>query len=126
MAKNILVVDDLPLVLNVVTRMLHLHGYNVLPAANGWAALRICYAEPGPIHLLLTDIDMPDMDGLELARCLRSHRPEVPVLFMTGQRVETQPKSELTNRPAMDLCPFISKPFQIRELIGTIQMLMSN
>jgi CheY-like chemotaxis protein len=63
MEKTILVVDDEPVVLETVTRILNRHGYKILPAPSGPTALQICDIEPGPIDLLLTDINMPDMDG---------------------------------------------------------------
>jgi CheY-like chemotaxis protein len=59
-------------------------GYHVLAPGNGQAALRFAQESQEPIHLLLTDTIMPVMNGPELAKQLRSIRPETKVLFMSG------------------------------------------
>jgi CheY-like chemotaxis protein len=81
---TILVVDDEPAVCHVTGNMLEVHGYSVLYAQSGEQALRLVDQYQGPIHLLVTDIVMPQISGPQLAQQLRSRRPNLPVLFISG------------------------------------------
>jgi CheY-like chemotaxis protein len=79
---TILVVDDDTVVRDVVIQMLSTHGFGVLTAGSGYEALRILTQRT--VDLLLTDIVMPGMDGVELAKEARQLRPGLKVLFGTG------------------------------------------
>lgn len=81
---TILVVDDEPAVCHITGTMLEAHGFSVLYALNGREALRVVASYPGPIHLLLTDIVMPQISGPELAHTLQQRQPNLPVLFISG------------------------------------------
>jgi CheY-like chemotaxis protein len=80
----ILVVEDNPLVRQVVVTVLRRAGYRVLEASHPHDALAIARDHPGRIDLLLTDVVMPLMNGKELARQLCGQRPELAVLCMSG------------------------------------------
>src|ERR1700689_4178671 len=80
----VLVADDEPTVLRTVTYALTRYGYEVIPVADGPAALRACRQREGPIHLALLDIVMPGMTGPELFECLLNLHPKIAVLFMSG------------------------------------------
>ncbi len=83
--KTILVVDDERAVLTLVRGFLESVGYQVLEAENGREASLISEHHKGrPIHLLLTDVAMPGMNGHELAQRLVSCRPEMKVIYMSG------------------------------------------
>jgi PAS domain S-box-containing protein len=82
--ETILVVEDHEDVRTYVAHTLQGSGYRVLTAASGREALQRAERQSDPIHLLLTDVVMPEMTGLELARRLRSIRPDLRVLFMSG------------------------------------------
>jgi PAS domain S-box-containing protein len=82
--ETVLLVEDEEMVRKLAYRILATHGYKVLEAASGGAALPICERHQGPIHLLLTDVVMPEMSGPEIAEKLRRQRPETRVLFMSG------------------------------------------
>lgn len=86
--ETVLVADDEPVVLHCVAEALRESGYRVLEARGGEEALALARAHGGPIHLLLTDITMPDLMGPDLAVRLRSGRPELRVLFMTADPVD--------------------------------------
>ncbi|HEV8266250.1 MAG TPA: response regulator [Gemmatimonadales bacterium] len=75
--------DDEPL-RRLARRALASRGYTVLEADGGAAALEVGRRHAGPIHLLLTDVVIPDMDGRTLAQALRAERPELRVLYMSG------------------------------------------
>jgi signal transduction histidine kinase len=82
MERQILLVDDEPGILKVLGISLADRGYRVLTAQNGEEALRICGGEPPSI--VLTDIKMPGMDGIELLRRLKAHSPDIEVIMITG------------------------------------------
>jgi two-component system cell cycle sensor histidine kinase/response regulator CckA len=81
---TVLVVDDEPAVCHVTGTMLELHGFSVLYAQSGEQALRLVADYGQPIHLLIADIVMPQISGPRLAQALRSHQPNLPVLFVSG------------------------------------------
>ena len=82
--ETILLVEDESSLRNLSRQFLESQGYTVLEAAEGAAAIQICDSHPGPIHLLLTDLIMPGINGRELARRVGAMRPETKVLYMSG------------------------------------------
>ncbi|MCJ7817305.1 MAG: response regulator [Candidatus Thorarchaeota archaeon] len=80
----ILVVEDDPLVLNVVTGMLKYLGYSTIPANDGVEAFKIFSENSGKIDLVITDLAMPRMGGLELTEKLLAKHPETRIIVMTG------------------------------------------
>jgi CheY-like chemotaxis protein len=82
--QTILVVDDSSVVRKVTRNMLEQVGYQVVSAEDGPAALTASREYSGPIHLLLTDVVMPGMNGPELADRVLASRPDTRVLFMSG------------------------------------------
>lgn len=82
--ETVLIVEDEEEVRKIAMAILRRQGYKVLEAPQGGDALLICERYEGPIHLMLTDVVMPRMDGMELAERLLSIRPEMKVVFMSG------------------------------------------
>ena len=82
--EMILVVEDDPTVRAYVREVLTVSGYQVLEAAHSEEALRLCSSHAGAIHLLLTDVVMPGINGRRLAELVAAVRPETQVLFMSG------------------------------------------
>jgi PAS domain S-box-containing protein len=82
--ETILLVEDAQRVRAVVREILEMSGYVVLEARHGAEALEVSRAHPGVIHLLVTDVVMPQMSGRELAQRLATLRPELKVLYMSG------------------------------------------
>jgi two-component system, cell cycle sensor histidine kinase and response regulator CckA len=83
-SETILLVEDEAIVRNLTRDILEESGYKVLEAARGADALRLCKQDKEPIHLMLTDVVMPEMSGPELATALADLRPETPILYMSG------------------------------------------
>lgn len=81
---TVLVVDDDPVCLYVVSRALEDQGFDVICAKGGEEALEICSDESRAIDAVLTDIFMPDLGGMELAERLKKSRPKTAFIFMTG------------------------------------------
>ena len=82
--KTILVVDDQETILSSVSAFLNAGKYNVLTANSGELALQKSKDYKGDIHLLLTDFQMPEMDGIQLATAMSIDRPQLKVLMMSG------------------------------------------
>ena len=98
-SETILLVEDEDEVRAVLHQILVGKGYRVLQAASGEEALAISRLHRGPIHLLLTDVTMPEMKGPELAARLRAERPQTRVVFMSGYNDELL--SGRRGRPAL-------------------------
>jgi PAS domain S-box-containing protein len=114
--QTILLVEDEMAVRRLVQRVLRSRGYQLLEAADGKQALDIASAHPGRIDLLLSDLIMPVMGGLELAERLTATRPGVPVLFMTGYREHARLRGWNGDEPDV-----ISKPFRPDELAARVR-----
>jgi PAS domain S-box-containing protein len=82
--ETVLLVEDEENLRRLTRQSLENQGYSVLDAADGTAAIRLSHAHKGPIHLLLTDVIMPGMNGRELANQISPNRPEMRVLYMSG------------------------------------------
>jgi CheY-like chemotaxis protein len=82
--ETVLLVEDEPHVRSLVETVLAEHGYHVLAAGRPGEAVRLAERHAGPIHLLLSDMVMPEMNGSALARQILPLRPEMVVLFMSG------------------------------------------
>ncbi len=82
--ERILLVEDAARVRAVVREILEMHGYDVIEAQSGADALALAERHTGPIALMVTDVVMPEMSGLELAERLRPRRPDMRVLYMSG------------------------------------------
>src|SRR5437867_6888891 len=83
-AEMILLVEDEPEVRTLAREYLEEHGFRVLVAPSGSAALDLVEREEGSIHLLVTDVVMPQMSGPELANRATAVRPSLKVLYMSG------------------------------------------
>jgi two-component system cell cycle sensor histidine kinase/response regulator CckA len=85
--QTILLAEDDDMVRSFVCSILQRHGYRVLPAGNGMEALRLAKRVGAyGIDLVLTDVDMPALNGIQLVRCLKQLRPGLKILYMTGHR----------------------------------------
>ncbi len=105
--ETILLVEDEDLVRDLTRGVLLTHGYKVLEAPHGGEALLICESYKGPIHLMLTDVVMPNLSGPALFQRVGPLRPEMAVLYMSGYIDASDPGLGKI-RPGD---PFIQKPF---------------
>jgi DNA-binding NtrC family response regulator len=82
--ETILVVDDNEVILQAVVGILKHANFNVLSAANAPAAMRLAAESDMWIHLLLSDVDMPEMSGPDLGQTLKKTRPDIRIMLMSG------------------------------------------
>jgi CheY-like chemotaxis protein len=83
-SETILLVEDEDAVRHLLRDVLRRYGYTVLDACDGPAAIEICRAHDGPIHLVVTDMVMPRMSGWEVADAVSSLRPKAKFIYMSG------------------------------------------
>jgi DNA-binding response OmpR family regulator len=115
-----MLVEDEEAVRALVERLLRKAGYEVLVAADGARALELESRADGRIDLLLTDVVMPGMSGIELAREIRARRPGTRVLLISGYTEE----SVGTSGPgAFDL---LAKPFTENELLTRVRSILGD
>jgi two-component system, cell cycle sensor histidine kinase and response regulator CckA len=114
----VLLAEDEALVRNLVQLMLTREGYAVLSANDGQEALELSEAFKDPIHLLLTDVRMPRMDGITLKELVRAKRPEIKVIVMSG---ETANIIAIENTPDA----FLRKPFIPPTLLKCVQRVLA-
>jgi CheY-like chemotaxis protein len=114
---KVLLVDDEELVRELLARVLSDAGFAVEQADNGASALQAARRLNGSLSLVITDVDMPVMDGLEFARALRGTDREIPFLFITGLDpaliIESGFQAEV-----------LAKPFMPEEFIETVTRLV--
>jgi CheY-like chemotaxis protein len=115
--ETILVVEDEETLRGVARRILDASGYTVLLAANGECALQTSADYAGPIHLLLTDVVMPRMNGRVLAEQLLQTRPEMKVIYMSGYTDDA-----IVHHGVLDAgAHFINKPVGVAELTRRVR-----
>jgi two-component system, cell cycle sensor histidine kinase and response regulator CckA len=115
--KTILVVDDEAIILTLVSRMLDDSEYNILTASSGAQGLQRSRELRDEIHLLISDVKMPGMSGVELATTMTIERPQLKVLLISGF---TDEGLELN-----DEWQFLSKPFAVPQLQALVLSLVS-
>ena len=119
--ETILVVEDEPSVRAPIIRTLRNHGYTVLEADNGEHALRVMHEHSSPIHLVISDVRMPKMDGTELVALLREWYPRMRVLFISGysaQYIEAQGGTQVRGTH------FLAKPFGLDALTRRVREIL--
>ena len=117
---TVLVVDDEEAVRRLACRMLTWTGYQALEARHGREALATIEQHAGPIHLVLTDIKMPGMNGRELGRQIEERWPGMPILYMSGFASEVFQGGLL--EPG---APFLAKPFTQDDLASKVKALLA-
>jgi two-component system cell cycle response regulator CpdR len=121
MAK-ILLADDDDAMRQFLTLALEKAGHTVAPAADGLAAFQMLTSADAPFDLLLTDIVMPGMDGMELSHKARQKFPDLKIMFITGFAAIAM------NAPpgAAESAPVVSKPFHLGDLVRQVGELLES
>jgi len=120
--ETVLVVDDEPSVLDAVGRTLRNGGYEVLMAREGRQALDLKVGDIRRLHLLVTDVVMPELSGGEVAVGLRAFHPNLPVLFMSGFTDDAITLEGLREPNTH----FIGKPFSPEELLARVRAVLGS
>ena len=121
-SETVLVVEDQEAVRRLIGIILEDYGYHVLQVSNGPDAIALAAQHPGTIHLLLTDVVMPVMNGRVLADRLMAARPDLRVLFMSGYTEET-----IGHHGVLDSgLTYLPKPFSPDELAAKVREALAN
>jgi two-component system cell cycle sensor histidine kinase/response regulator CckA len=116
--KVLLVVDDEAQVLELECRILETAGYRVLQASHGLDAIALL-ADGTPLDLLIADLNMPGLDGIEMVRRIRETRPDLKVLFVTGHVDRLMETPRVWDRDA-----FVEKPFTPGSLREAVSLML--
>ena len=118
--ETVLLVEDEDVLRGLLAKFLRLYGYTVLEARHGGEALLTCERHQGPIHLMVTDVVMPQMSGRELADRLTPLRPEMKIIYMSGYTEDA-----LVQHGVADLSvAFLQKPFKPIELARRVRAVL--
>ena len=117
-SETVLLVEDEEALRELGKTMLETYKYTVLLAADGAAALELAQSHPDPIQLLITDIQMPRMGGIELAKRLSALRPELKILYTSGYNDSGSGLQQLAG------AKYLRKPYAMEELAGTLRDLL--
>jgi PAS domain S-box-containing protein len=120
--ETILLVEDEQAILDLTARMLERQGYTVLPARTAGDAIRLARDRGDELSLLMTDVVMPDMDGRRLAETLRSFRPDLKRLFMSGYTADVIAHHGVLDEGVF----FIQKPFSMKDLTAKVRQALDS
>jgi len=112
----VLVVDDEPTVRRLARRVLLEDGFEVIEAADGAEALDLVDGSPDPLRVVVSDIVMPKLNGVQLLQRLSITHPELPVILMSGYA-----GPELAERGIQAPCSLLVKPFKPEELVAEVR-----
>jgi CheY-like chemotaxis protein len=118
--ETILLVEDEESLRSLGKEVLATYGYNVLLAGDGVAALAVAESHPDPIDLLMTDILMPKMGGIELAAQLSVLLPDMKVLYTSGYNDSGRSLERLAG------ARYLQKPYAMEELARTLRELLDS
>lgn len=117
-----MLVEDEPAILHIAMTMLGRQGYTVLTAGTPGEAMRIAREHAGDIHLLITDVIMPEMNGRDLAKNVMSFHPGIKRLFMSGYTADVIAHHGVLE----DGVHFIQKPFSTRVLTAKVRAVLDD
>ena len=118
--ETVLLVEDEPRVRKLISDLLGAKGYQVLEAGRGEEALRLAESHPGPIHLALLDVVMPEMSGPEVGKLISAQRPETKLLYISGYTDEA-----IVHHGLLDTgTNFLQKPFLPQTLAARVREIL--
>ena len=118
---TILLVEDDPMILGLVSQTLELNNYEILQAEEGWEGIKVARNHKGKIDLLLTDVVMPGLGGAELATAAQELYPEIKVLFMSGYS-----RSQLNDEGVPEDAALLEKPFTPDKVVSMVKELLDS
>lgn len=113
----VLVVDDDAIVRGILRAILEVHGHTVLEAADGVEGVDLFRKDHKRIHLVVMDIEMPRMNGIDAFREMRAIRKDIPVIVVSG----SAPENYRHRLPVAELAGILRKPFELDELISAVR-----
>ncbi len=121
-AETILLVEDEDFVRNVTSEVLEMAGYKVLQASNAAEGIKLFDRHAGDVHLLVTDVIMPGMNGRDLALTLKGNCPELRTIYMSGytQNIVLQ-DGDSDETPA-----YLQKPFSLETLVQKVREVLES
>ena len=115
--ETILLVEDEPTILRMTRMMLERKGYSVLPAATPGEAIDLAKTHADKIHLLMSDVVMPEMNGRDLAGQITALYPDIRLLFMSGYTADVIAHHGVLD----DGVAFIQKPFSMADMTAKVR-----
>jgi len=115
----ILVVEDEAILRPLIEEMLNQGGYGVVTVGSGKEAINLCQEQP--VDLVITDLGLPDMDGLEVIRSLRGSHPDLPIVAMSG----TVGGTSLARASQLGAIAALQKPFDYGELLAVVGKILN-
>ena len=116
--KQILIIDDEPLIGSMLKKVFEREGFNVIVASNGKEGMKL-YKEKPP-DLVITDLIMPEKEGIEIIMELRKEDPNLPIIAMSGGGLNA-PDSYLNIANILGANAIFSKPIKIEELLNIVK-----
>jgi len=118
--QKILVLDDEVALTSMLQKTLRRMDYQVTTSNSGGEAIRLVRENPAQFDLVITDLTMPEINGLEVARQLHALRPELPVILMSGYSVS----ADADSRREAGICESLQKPVSMSALAETVQRVL--
>ena len=118
--RRVLIVDDDLSLRKILYRILEQGGYSVLSASSGSEAVAICRRSSPPLDLLITDYNMPGMNGLEVGHECATFSPTLPVLYISGGLPDPNLRAEFEKEKR----GFLAKPFRGEELLRKVKEML--
>jgi len=115
---TILVVDDDPAIRRMLNLIFEQEGFTVYTVANGLEALRFPPLRTGEIDIVITDLIMPEMNGLALAEQLKAQQPHLPVVILSAS-------ADYVDAGSSSPAQILAKPFDLKRLLDSVRHLLS-
>jgi CheY-like chemotaxis protein len=120
---HVLIVDDEAPLRDVLRRSLERGGHSVVEAGNGKAALQVLSSDP--VDLVISDVHMPEMDGLEFLMQMRREHPGLPIITVTAGGSMSQ-DDVLTTASMLGAVAVLGKPFSPQEVLETVSQVLGD